>query len=135
MTGTGPYSPGSTLEGSPSAFASASSYDDAHFCCCAGVAEDQARSDRCKASSLAVAPSGPTTKSLTVSIGWVTPPMCCNEIGPIFCAAPGVCVYGAPYVAVPLDPSSSVAAVWRKSPGADRLQVDRLICFLSGPSK
>ena len=39
-------------------------------------------------------------------------------MGPIFCAASRVCEYGAPYVADPLVPSSSVAAVATKSVGA-----------------
>ena len=58
--------------------------------------------------------------------------MCWRETGPIFWAASGVWLYGAPYVAVPLVPSSSVAAVATKSNGSAWLHRDRVICFSSG---
>jgi len=45
---------------------------------------------------------------------------------------PGVWLYGAPYLALALMPSSSVAAVATKSAGADRLQDVNVTCGSSG---
>ena len=116
-----PVVAGGDLGGSLSgAFCSASSYADAHRCCWLAGAVVQLVSAVVRLASPGICCSGWTTNAVTVLIGWVTPAMCCSETGPIACAAPGVWVYGAPYVAVPLVPSSSVAAVATKSFGSAR---------------
>ena len=61
--------------------------------------------------------------------------MCCSETGPIFWAAPAVWLYGAPYVAVPLVPSSSVTAVATKSLGAAFDHDCRVMALSSGEPK
>ncbi len=75
--------------------------------------------------------NGPMTKSCAVSMGWWTPNHCSGSKKPMCCVASGVELYGGPYVAVPLVPSSSVMAVWAKSTG---LTMDHVLSVTAGSS-
>jgi hypothetical protein len=64
---------------------------------------------------LVLVDSGRTTKSVAGSTGSRTPPHRSGGTGPTTCPALGSLVYGAPYVALVLVPSSSDTAVVTKS--------------------
>src|ERR1700692_1843769 len=78
--------------------------------------------------------SGEYTKSTAVLIGWLTPSHFCRWMNAICCPSP-LWLYGGPYPAVPLEPSSSLTPVVTKSTGIARDHCAIVLGLSSGEEK